>query len=129
MIEHVQYMFNFFRTNFVFVLFIFFVCPKKTNQKKGPPITRRFTAVRLWRISCAAHKEWTIRKVASLRRIVFPLVTALLGYVIMAFALLFGNHVYCPAVQFKVTVNDFIPGIFFTYAFGSSLLHIDNFFR
>jgi len=28
-------------------LFIFFVCPKKTNQKKGQPITRRITAVPL----------------------------------------------------------------------------------
>jgi len=28
-------------------LFIFFACPKKTNQKKGQPIIRRFTAVPL----------------------------------------------------------------------------------
>ena len=41
-------------------MFIFFVCPKKTNQKKGQPITwPRFA----W-LSCAAHKVRTLRKVA-----------------------------------------------------------------
>jgi len=30
---------------------------------------------------CAARKKWTLRKVASLRRIVFPLFAALLGSV------------------------------------------------
>jgi len=41
-------------------LFIFFACPKKTNQKKRQPIT--------WPASgglpCAARKERTARKVA-----------------------------------------------------------------
>ena len=58
-------------------MFIFFDCPKKTNQKKGQPTTGSASGG----LPCAARKERTLRKVASLRRIVLPLFTVLLGSV------------------------------------------------
>jgi hypothetical protein len=42
-------------------MFIFFACPKKINQKKGPP----FTWFRNTELSCAAHKKQMSRKVAD----------------------------------------------------------------
>ena len=58
-------------------MFIFFVCPKKTNQKKRQP----FTWSACGGLPCAAHKERTFREVASLRQNVFPLFVVLLGCV------------------------------------------------
>ena len=62
-------------------LFIFFACPKKTNQKKRQP----YTCPAFSGIPCAAHKKQTPRKVAPpsavLRRVAFQLFIPLLGCV------------------------------------------------
>jgi hypothetical protein len=44
----------------LFNMFIFFACPKKTNQKKRQP----FTWFSFAELPCAAHKVRTLRKVA-----------------------------------------------------------------
>jgi hypothetical protein len=45
-------------------LFIFFACPKKTNQKKGQP----FTWFRDAELPCAAQNNRALAELASLRQ-------------------------------------------------------------
>jgi len=65
-------------------LFIFFACPKKTNQKKGQPIIRRFTAVPLSAEFPAQPKKdgRCGTRYAQTVLALFPSFSALLGFLI-----------------------------------------------
>jgi hypothetical protein len=63
-----------------YIMFIFFTCIKKTNQKKVQPFTWSASG----RLSCAAHKEWATsesRTLWVLRRFANPFFIPLLGCV------------------------------------------------